>query len=157
MSERGAPRGGSGFRGGRGGQGRGGGGDRGRGGQHRGGNRGGGRGGHASSSSSSAPINTSAAERPKKEAILDLSKHVDKRVRVKFTGGREVIGVLKGYDQLMNLVMDDVEEYIRDPESGDLTEKTRPLGLAVLRGTALTVLNPADGFGQISNPFVPQE
>lgn len=68
-----------------------------------------------------------------------------------------MIGILKGYDQLMNLVMDDVEEYIRDPESGDLTEKTRPLGLAVLRGTALTVLNPADGFGQIANPFVPQE
>jgi U6 snRNA-associated Sm-like protein LSm7 len=61
-----------------------------------------------------------------------------------------VIGLLKGYDQLMNLVMDDVEEYIRDPESGEVTEKTRPLGLAVMRGTALTVLNPADGFGPIA-------
>lgn len=60
-----------------------------------------------------------------------------------------VIGTLKGYDQLMNLVMDEVQEYLRDPESGELTDKTRPLGLAVLRGTALTVINPADGFEQI--------
>lgn len=44
-----------------------------------------------------------------------------------------------------------------DPANGDLTEKTRPLGLAVVRGTALTVINPADGFGQISNPFLPPE
>lgn len=90
-----------------------------------------------------------------------------------------MIGLLKGYDQLMNLVMDEVEEYLRgkmnksikvaqahlctfflarsDPTTGDLTEKTRPLGLAVVRGTALTVINPADGFGQISNPFLPPE
>jgi U6 snRNA-associated Sm-like protein LSm7 len=47
--------------------------------------------------------------------------------------------------------------FISDPTSGDLTEKTRPLGLAVVRGTALTVINPADGFGQISNPFVQAE
>ena len=28
---------------------------------------------------------------------------------------RVVIGVLKGYDQLMNLVLDSVEEYLRGP------------------------------------------
>ncbi|EPQ30802.1 uncharacterized protein PFL1_01703 [Pseudozyma flocculosa PF-1] len=97
--------------------------------------------------------------RPKKEAILDLSKYVDKRIRVKFTGGREVQGILKGYDQLMNLVMDEVEETLRDPETGEITaaSKTRALGLAVLRGTALTVINPADGFESIENPFASAE
>ena len=30
-----------------------------------------------------------AADKPKREAILDLSKYVDERIRVKFTGGRE--------------------------------------------------------------------
>ncbi len=29
------------------------------------------------------------ADKPKREAILDLSKYVDERIRVKFTGGRE--------------------------------------------------------------------
>lgn len=35
---------------------------------------------------------------------------MDKEIRAKFQGGREVIGVLKGYDQLQNLVLDEVRE-----------------------------------------------
>lgn len=38
---------------------------------------------------------------------------MDKKITVKFTGGREVTGSLKGYDALMNLVLDDVEEVMR--------------------------------------------
>jgi small nuclear ribonucleoprotein (snRNP)-like protein len=38
---------------------------------------------------------------------------MDKRVNVKFNGGRECSGTLKGYDALMNLVLDDVEEVMR--------------------------------------------
>ncbi|KAJ1020044.1 hypothetical protein NDA16_004324 [Ustilago loliicola] len=105
----------------------------------------GGRGG--SHSNSQTP-----SERPKKEAILDLSKYIDQKIRVKFAGGREVFGILKGFDQLMNLVMDEVTESLRD-EEGNVTDKTRSLGLVVLRGTALTVINPADGFESIENPF----
>lgn len=110
MSERGN------FRGG----GRGGG--RGRGGGDRGG-RGGGAGGAG---------NKEGGER-KKENILDLNKYMDKAMTVKFNGGREgefyfsriilamvkanfdilVTGTLKGYDQLMNLVLDNVEEVTR--------------------------------------------
>lgn len=33
------------------------------------------------------------SDKPKREAILDLSKYVDERIRVKFTGGRE--GIVK--------------------------------------------------------------
>ncbi|TLS22055.1 uncharacterized protein PpBr36_09337 [Pyricularia pennisetigena] len=52
-------------------------------------------------------------ERPKKENILDLAKYMDKEVQVKFNGGREVTGTLKGYDALMNLVLDEVKETMR--------------------------------------------
>ena len=121
MSERGNFRGrgggGGGARGGRGG------GERGRGGSGRGG------GGH-----------TQGTEKPKKENILDLTKYMDKEIMVKFNGGREsgwaparcfvlggwyceinpliciigtVRGTLKGHDQLMNLVLDDVQEMLR--------------------------------------------
>ena len=38
---------------------------------------------------------------------------MDKEINVKFNGGREVIGTLKGYDQLMNLVLDGVKEVTR--------------------------------------------
>jgi len=57
-----------------------------------------------------------------------------------------VVGTLKGYDQLMNLVMDDVEEIKHDPSNGNTTGERRTLGLAVLRGTNLTLISPVDGF-----------
>ncbi|KAF2641926.1 U6 snRNA-associated Sm-like protein LSm7 [Massarina eburnea CBS 473.64] len=127
MSERGA------FRGGRGGRG----GDR--------GGRGGGRGGHGGGAH---------ADKPKKENILDLSKYMDKRITVKFNGGREVIGTLKGYDQLMNLVLDEVKEAMAD-EEGNV--RHRKLGLIVARGTLLVVISPVDGSEEIANPFIQEE
>ncbi|KAK4038683.1 hypothetical protein C8A01DRAFT_37389 [Parachaetomium inaequale] len=93
-------------------------------------------------------------ERPKKENILDLKKYMDKRITVKFNGGREATGVLKGYDALMNLVLDEVEELLRDDEGNEMT---RPLGLVVVRGTLLVVLSPVDGSEVISNPFLQAE
>ena len=60
---------------------------------------------------------------------MDLAKYVDTRVRVRFQGGREVEGVLKGYDKLDNLVLDDCIEYMRDiNDQYTLTEETRKLG-----------------------------
>lgn len=78
-------------------------------------------------------------EKKRKESILDLSKYLEKNIRVKFAGGREVsgkldaeniywqtklnstvlLGVLKGFDPLLNLVLDSTTEYLRD------TGKTR--------------------------------
>ncbi|KAI9056230.1 hypothetical protein LZ554_001158 [Drepanopeziza brunnea f. sp. 'monogermtubi'] len=132
MSERGYQRGGRGGGGGRG--------------DHRGGRGGGGggRGGHAGGS----------GERPKKENILDLGKYMDKKITVKFTGGREVTGTLKGYDALMNLVLDDVDEVLRDDEGNT---SSRSLGLVVARGTLLVVVSPVDGSEEIANPFVQAE
>lgn len=83
----------------------------------------------------------------KKESILDLSKHIDQSLSLKFQGGRQATGVLKGYDQLMNLVMDNVIEILPDAQQ-------RQLGLVVFRGPSITVLNPSQGHEQISNPFV---
>ncbi|KAF8605921.1 U6 snRNA-associated Sm-like protein LSm7 [Ceratobasidium sp. AG-I] len=91
------------------------------------------------------------ADKPRREAILDLSKYQDERIRVKFTGGRQVTGVLKGYDQLLNLVLDDVHEEKQEPQP-----HTRSLGLAVLRGPTITILSPVDGSEEIENPFVQQ-
>ncbi|KAJ9638402.1 U6 snRNP-associated protein Lsm7 [Coniosporium tulheliwenetii] len=105
----------------------------------RGGGARGGRGGAAGSQQ---------AERPKKENILDLGKYVDKQITVKFNGGG------KGYDQLMNLVLDDVKEVMRDDEGN---ESSRPLGLIVARGTLLVLISPLDGSEEIANPFVQQE
>ena len=50
---------------------------------------------------------------PKKESILELAKLMDATVRVKCLGGRELQGTLRGYDDLVNLVLDDSEEFLR--------------------------------------------
>ncbi|KAI9303371.1 hypothetical protein BJ944DRAFT_283151 [Cunninghamella echinulata] len=113
----------------------------GRGGGGRGG-RGGGRGGHQSQQ-----------EKPKKESILDLSKYMEKKIRVRFSGGREVVGTLMGYDPLLNLVLDNTVEYLKDLETDYVTNKTRELGLAVLRGTTVILISPLDGMEEIENPF----
>merc|ERR1711935_926711 len=93
----------------------------------------------------------------KKESILDLSKYLDKEIRVKFQGGREAQGVLKGYDQLLNLVIDSTSEQLRDMESpfGPSTE-TRQLGLVVCRGTSVVLISPQDGMEEIATPFIQQ-
>lgn len=87
-----------------------------------------------------------------------------------------VQGVLKGYDQLLNLVMDDLQEVLKgafafslfsescahcrnctvDPETGAplVPAQTRNLGLAVLRGTSLVVISPVDGC-VLSLPLTP--
>ncbi|KAK1255880.1 hypothetical protein MKX07_008139 [Trichoderma sp. CBMAI-0711] len=122
--------------------GRGGGGDRG---AHRG--RGAAAGGRGGSSNAQG-------ERPKKENILDLAKYMDKEIIVKFNGGREVRGTLKGYDALMNLVLDQVQETLRDDEGN---ESSRSLGLVVVRGTLLVLISPADGSEEIANPFAQPE
>lgn len=94
-------------------------------------------------------------ERPKKESILELSKFIDKQVRVKFQGGREVTGKLKGFDHLLNLVLDNCVEYLRDTDdSYKITENTRTLNLVVCRGPAITVVCPQDGHEIIQNPFI---
>jgi len=79
---------------------------------------------------------------------------MNKRITVKFNGGREVTGTLKGFDALMNLVLDEVLETLRDEEGN---EATRSLGLIVARGTLLVVISPMDGSEQITNPFLQQE
>lgn len=79
-----------------------------------------------------------------------------------------------GYDPLLNLVLDETVEYLKgtckrdicidtvfndawvDLETGYITDKTRTLGLAVLRGTAVILISPFDGSEEIENPFLAQ-
>eukprot|EP00803_Ostreobium_quekettii_P006852 evm.model.scf_1442.4 EVM.evm.TU.scf_1442.4 scf_1442:20301-21858(+) len=95
----------------------------------------------------------------KKENAVDLAKFVDKGFRVKLMGGREVTGVLKGYDQLMNLVLDETNEFVRDPDDNyRITDETRTLGLVVCRGPAVMLVAPTTGTDEIvGNPFLQQE
>ncbi|KAF4318384.1 hypothetical protein BBO99_00007445 [Phytophthora kernoviae] len=83
-----------------------------------------------------------AAGGSRRDPILDLAKYIDQEVRVKFHGGREVTGTLKGYDQLVNLVLDDCIEFLRDPND---------------EGTSVMIVSPVNGTTEIPNPFLQQE
>ncbi|TYZ63674.1 hypothetical protein PybrP1_012213 [[Pythium] brassicae (nom. inval.)] len=111
---------------------------------------------NGAATSASASASTGAPAR--KDPILDLGKYIDQPVHVKFHGGREVRGLLKGYDQLVNLVLDDCVEFLRDPaDAASVTEQTRNVGLVVCRGTSVMLISPVDGTEEIANPFLQQE
>ncbi len=102
--------------------------------------------------------NDQAGEKRKKESILELTKFLEKQIRVKFAGGREASGILKGFDPLLNLVLDNCTEYLRDPDDPyKLTEDTRQLGLVVCRGPTVMLICPQEGMEPIANPFASQE
>lgn len=110
------------------------------------------------STGGSGAVSGGGGDRKRKESILDLTKYLDKCIRVKFAGGREAAGILKGFDPLLNLVLDDTTEYLRDSEDQyKLSDETRPLGLVVCRGTSVVLICPVDGMEAIPNPFVTQD
>ena len=83
----------------------------------------------------------------KKPSILPLAGHLSSPIVVKFFGGRTLAGSLKGYDELVNLVLDDAIETLEDGT-------TRKLGLVVCRGTQVSAVSPANGREEIENPGV---
>lgn len=74
---------------------------------------------------------------------------------MKCLGGRELRGALRGYDELVNLVLDECEEFIRDADDPErVTSETRKLGLVVIRGTQVSLVSPEEGTEEIANPFL---
>jgi small nuclear ribonucleoprotein (snRNP)-like protein len=41
-------------------------------------------------------------------------RYMDKRLAIKLNGNRTVNGTLRGFDQFMNIVLDETEEEVRD-------------------------------------------
>jgi hypothetical protein len=58
-----------------------------------------------SSSTSHKSYSHLSSSKPTRQPILDLNKYIDQAIRVKFLGGREVVGILKGYGMLMLMLM----------------------------------------------------
>jgi len=95
------------------------------------------------------------------EPVINLEKYMEKRLRVRFVGGREVVGTLKGFDGLVNVVLDDTTEELPAPAAGAgagagagaAPATTRYLGLVVCRGPNVLVVGPDEGLREIANPF----
>ena len=77
-----------------------------------------------------------------KETIIDLAELLNTRVRVKLIG-RELTGMLKSYDKIPNLVLD---------EAVEVSLESRELGIVILRGQMIQSIMP-DNLIEIENPF----
>lgn len=62
----------------------------------------------------------------------DLRKFLDKRLDIRLNANRHVAGILKGYDQFMNIVLDSSIEIISK-------EEKRDLGTIVIRGNSIVL------------------
>ena len=88
-----------------------------------------------------------------------MAPYVDQKVRVKFVGGREVVGVLKGADAICNLVLDDTVEFLRSAEDpSQLSDETRQLGILIARGPTVLAICKEDGFEMaVENPYAVED
>ena len=73
----------------------------------------------------------------KKSNIYDLAPYINKKVSIIFAGGRKIKGILKSYDTLENMILDDVEEIFPN-------DKTRELRLTFVKGSSLESVIPGE-------------
>ena len=91
------------------------------------------------------------AKKLSKDSIIEFTYLIEKEVIIKFIGGREVEGLLKGYDKVGNLILDNVIEYIN--RDNDIEVKTRKLGCLFARGPNITAIFPKNNFIELENPY----
>ena len=66
-----------------------------------------------------------------------LDKALDKRVIIKLKYNKEFRGILKGFDQHLNLILDKTEEVINFEE-----QTIKNLGKIILRGDSVVMISP---------------
>jgi len=67
----------------------------------------------------------------------ELKKFMDKRIQLKLNGGRQVEGILRGFDPFMNVVLD---ETVEETKQG----ARNAIGMVVIRGNSVVMLEAKD-------------
>lgn len=62
----------------------------------------------------------------------DLGKYMDKRLDIRLNADRRIVGVLRGFDQFMNLVLEDCNEFVKADEKN-------PIGTVMIRGNSVVL------------------
>ncbi|RMZ78849.1 hypothetical protein DV738_g3636, partial [Chaetothyriales sp. CBS 135597] len=74
------------------------------------------------------------------QAHPELKKYMEKRLFVQLNGNRKIIGILRGYDVFLNIVLD---EAVEEKAGG---ERQR-LGMVVIRGNSVVMLEALERMG----------
>ena len=64
----------------------------------------------------------------------DLRKFMDLRVDLRMNGDRRIAGIMKGYDQYMNIVLDEAIEITKGKSE---KSQNKNLGMIVIRGASV--------------------
>nr|CUU98765.1 hypothetical transcript [Hymenolepis microstoma] len=72
---------------------------------------------------------------------LELEAYVGRTVNIITSDGHSIIGTLKGFDNVTNLIVNDSHERVFSPDRG--VEKV-PLGLSIIRGQNVAVIGEVD-------------
>ncbi|XP_059622320.1 probable small nuclear ribonucleoprotein G [Phlebotomus argentipes] len=67
----------------------------------------------------------------------ELKKFMDKRMSLKLNGGRTIVGILRGFDPFMNVVIDETIEECRDGSRNNI-------GMVVVRGNSIIMVEALD-------------
>ena len=68
-------------------------------------------------------------------SVKVLDESINKNVLIKLKGGKTITGLLQGFDQHMNLLLDQTEEIPSEGES-------KSLGSIVVRGDNVVMISP---------------
>ena len=70
---------------------------------------------------------------------------MDLRVDLRINGERRIAGILKGYDQFMNIVLDEAIEITQKKDAtGKKEDVKRQLGTLVIRGSSIVLWENID-------------
>lgn len=75
------------------------------------------------------------------QATTSLAPLMDTTISVITNDGRNLVGLLRGYDQTNNLVIEDCHERVYSTKSGVELE---PLGLYMIRGDNVAIVGEVD-------------
>ena len=72
-------------------------------------------------------------------------RYMDKRLLIKLNANRSVAGVLRGFDQFMNLVLDETVEQVS-------TDEQNPIGMVVIRGNSIVMIEALEKLWDLPAP-----
>lgn len=68
---------------------------------------------------------------------MNNCRYMDKKMTLKLNAGRQVTGILRGFDPFMNVVLDETTESCKDGTKNNI-------GMVVIRGNSIVMVETLD-------------